>query len=591
LKFRLKIFVLLLAASIIPIFIIGIISNYNDQRIITEHVINNLKFFVEKEKRNIENRINIHFSELNLVSNRIELLQSIENYKNFQTTENLEELNKNFENIKDILDDAVKIQITDLNAKILASSKNTEVGQTQLYERFTEIKKSDQANIDFTITNEGQPRILISKVLAIGANQIGVIFVEFEQNIIFEGINANALGETGKISIAKKVSEDEILLIYPLMVEEDVILKRTISMERDNIPIVQAVMKKEGEFQNLVNTENEPVLAAVRYIEKADWGIAANINTSEVFTSLQFNLYVIASILLVISISIILISIFFSKTIAKPINEMVDVSNQIAQGNFNVRTKIRTGDELDVLSRSINYMIESLRKNIKIEKELEDSKKQLRDERINTIGMLAAQIAHDIKNPLHTIKNSTEIIKRQYNNKEITSREISRIDRGIARITHQVDDVLNYINTTRIDFTQESLLNILNTAIDTLKIPKTIRIIKPKNDVNVECDPEKMESVFSNILLNAIQAIESENGQIRINIKQKQDNAIIEFENTGPEIDEEILPRIFEPLYSTKEKGTGLGLVSCKNIIERHGGIITVSTNPVIFKITIPIKH
>ncbi|MDH3501822.1 MAG: ATP-binding protein [Nitrosopumilus sp.] len=581
----------MLAASIIPIFIIGIISNYNDQRIITEHVINNLKFFVEKEKRNIENRINIHFSELNLVSNRIELLQSIENYKNFQTTENLEELNKNFENIKDILDDAVKIQITDLNAKILASSKNTEVGQTQLYERFTEIKKSDQANIDFTITNEGQPRILISKVLAIGANQIGVIFVEFEQNIIFEGINANALGETGKISIAKKVSEDEILLIYPLMVEEDVILKRTISMERDNIPIVQAVMKKEGEFQNLVNTENEPVLAAVRYIEKADWGIAANINTSEVFTSLQFNLYVIASILLVISISIILISIFFSKTIAKPINEMVDVSNQIAQGNFNVRTKIRTGDELDVLSRSINYMIESLRKNIKIEKELEDSKKQLRDERINTIGMLAAQIAHDIKNPLHTIKNSTEIIKRQYNNKEITSREISRIDRGIARITHQVDDVLNYINTTRIDFTQESLLNILNTAIDTLKIPKTIRIIKPKNDVNVECDPEKMESVFSNILLNAIQAIESENGQIRINIKQKQDNAIIEFENTGPEIDEEILPRIFEPLYSTKEKGTGLGLVSCKNIIERHGGIITVSTNPVIFKITIPIKH
>ena len=577
--------------SIIPIFIIGIISNYNDQRIITEHVINNLKFFVEKEKRNIENRINIYFSELNLVSNRIELLQSIENYKNFQTTENLQELNKNFENIKDILDDAVKIQITDLNAKILASSKNTEVGQTQLYERFAEIKKSDQVNIDFTITNEGQPRILISKVLAVGANQIGIIFAEFEQNIIFEGINANALGETGKIFIAKKVSEDEILLIYPLMVEEDVILKRTISMEQDNIPIVQAVMKKEGEFQNLVNTENEPVLAAVRYIEKANWGIAVNINTSEVFTSLQFNLYVIASILLAISISIISISIFFSKTIAKPINEMVDVSNQIAQGNFNVRTKIRTGDELDVLSRSINYMIEALRKNIKIEKELEDSKKQLRDERINTIGMLAAQIAHDIKNPLYTIKNSTEIIKRQHNNKEIVVREISRIDRGIARITHQVDDVLNYINTTRIDFTQESLLNILNTAIDTLKIPKTIRIIKPKNNVNVECDPEKMESVFSNILLNAIQAIGSENGQIRINIKQKQDNAIIEFENTGPEIDEEILPRIFEPLYSTKEKGTGLGLVSCKNIIERHSGTITVSTNPVIFKIMIPIKH
>jgi len=582
---------LLLSVSIIPIFLIGIISNYDDQRIITEHVINNLKFFVEKEKKNIESRINTHVTELNLVSNRIELLQSIEKYKNFQTDKNLEELNKNFENVKNILDDAVKIQITDLDAKILISTKNTEIGQIQHYEKFTEIKNLDQANIDFVITNEGQPTILISKVLAMGANQIGIIFVEFEQKSIFEGITANALGETGEISIAKKISEDEILLIYPLMIEEDVILKRTISMERDNVPIVQSMMKKEGEFVSLVNIENESVLAFVGYIEKANWGIAANINTSEVFASLQFSLFILASVLLVMSVSIILISIFFSKTIAKPINEMVEVSNQIAQGNFNVRTKITTNDELDVLSRSINYMIESLRKKVKIEKELEDSKKQLRNERINTIGMLAAQIAHDIKNPLHTIKNSTEIIKRQYINKEIIVRETNRIDRGISRITHQMDDVLNYINTTKIDFTQESLLKILNTAIETLRIPKTIRIIKPKNDVNVECDPEKMESVFSNILLNAIQAIGSENGQIKISIIEKQDQAIIEFKNTGPDINEEALPRIFEPLFSTKEKGTGLGLVSCKNIIERHSGIITVSTNPVIFKIMIPIKH
>ena len=582
---------MLLSVSIIPIFLIGIISNYDDQRIITEHVINNLKFFVEKEKKNIESRINTHVTELNLVSNRIELLQSIEKYKNFQTDKNLEELNKNFENVKNILDDAVKIQITDLDAKILISTKNTEIGQIQHYEKFTEIKNLDQANIDFVITNEGQPTILISKVLAMGANQIGIIFVEFEQKSIFEGITANALGETGEISIAKKISEDEILLIYPLMIEEDVILKRTISMERDNVPIVQSMMKKEGEFVSLVNIENESVLAFVGYIEKANWGIAANINTSEVFASLQFSLFILASVLLVMSVSIILISIFFSKTIAKPINEMVEVSNQIAQGNFNVRTKITTNDELDVLSRSINYMIESLRKKVKIEKELEDSKKQLRNERINTIGMLAAQIAHDIKNPLHTIKNSTEIIKRQYINKEIIVRETNRIDRGISRITHQMDDVLNYINTTKIDFTQESLLKILNTAIETLRIPKTIRIIKPKNDVNVECDPEKMESVFSNILLNAIQAIGSENGQIKISIIEKQDQAIIEFKNTGPDINEEALPRIFEPLFSTKEKGTGLGLVSCKNIIERHSGIITVSTNPVIFKIMIPIKH
>jgi signal transduction histidine kinase len=238
-------------------------------------------------------------------------------------------------------------------------------------------------------------------------------------------------------------------------------------------------------------------------------------------------------------------------------------------------------------------MIESLKKKIKIEEELEDSKNQLRTERINTIGMLAAQIAHDIKNPLQTIKNSTEIVKKKPLNTEVITREINRIDRGAARIAHQVDDVLNYINTTQMNFTETSILQILQSAIETLKIPKTIEITLPKNDIVIECDADKIESVFNNILLNAIHAIGDDEGRIKIKIKtaQEQNEAVIEFKNTGPNIGEDILPRIFEPLFSTKEKGTGLGLVSCKNIIERHGGIITVSSNPVIFKILVPIRH
>jgi len=591
LKFRLKIFLLLLSVSIIPIFLIGIISHYDDERIITEHVISNLKFFVEKEKKNIENRINTHSAELNLISNRIELLQSIENYKNSQTAENQKELNKNFESIKNVLNNAVKIQITDMDAKILVSSKNTEINEKQSYERFDEIADSEEINVDFILTNEGRPMILLSKVLMTGTNQIGMIFAEFEHKNMFEDINANALGETGEISIAKRISEDEAMIIYPLMIEGEVMLKRTISMERSNVPIVQAMMKKEGQFLHLVNIENEAVFASVGYIENTNWGIAASINKSEVFAPLQFSLVAIVSVFLIMSVSIIVISTFFSKAIAKPINEMVNISNQIALGNLNVKAKIKTNDELSVLANSFNYMIESLKKKIKIEEELEDSKKELRNERINTIGILAAQIAHDIKNPLYIIKNSTEIIKRQYINKEVITRETSRIDRGIARISHQIDDVLNYINTTKINFNQASLLKILRDSIETLKIPKTILVIQPKNDVDIECDSEKIESVFSNILLNAIQAIGNNEGQIKIDIFQEQDQAIIEFENTGSSIDEEVLPRIFEPLFSTKEKGTGLGLVSCKNIIERHGGNITARSNPVVFRIMIPIKH
>jgi signal transduction histidine kinase len=296
-------------------------------------------------------------------------------------------------------------------------------------------------------------------------------------------------------------------------------------------------------------------------------------------------------VFIIVSISVIVIATFFSKTIASPVNEIVNASNQIAQGNLDVKLDIKTGDELNLLSDSFNDMTESLKNKIKIEEELENSKNQLRNERINTIGMLSAQIAHDIKNPLHTIKNSIEIIRKKHPSEDIVTREINRIDRGTTRIAHQVEDVLNYINTTQIDFTQVSLLKILQSTMETLKIPDKIEVISPKKDLIVECDAEKIESVFNNILLNAIHAIGNNKGMIEIRTHQKRNEAIIEFENTGPNIQEDILPRIFEPLFSTKEKGTGLGLVSCKNIIERHNGSIEVSSNPVIFKISIPIKH
>lgn len=582
---------LLLSVSLIPFSIVAVISYYDYERILVEHTINNLKFFVENEKKNIEGKINSHFTELGLISNEIKLLQSVEDDKNFQTTESQENIDEALNEIRSVLIDTSKIYITDLDGQILTSTKKTEINKVQTYERFNEIKNSEVPTIDFILTNEGKPVILFSKTLVTGTNPIGVVFVEFEYQNIFEDINVNTLGKTGEFSIAKQISENEVLLIYPIIMEDEVILKRTVPMERANVPIIQSMAKKEDRFLNLTNLENEPVFAVTGYIEKANLGIAANINKSEIFASLQFSLFIIVFVYIIMSMSVVLISIFFSKTIAKPISEIVKISNQIANGNLNVKSNVKTNDELNQLSNSFNHMIESLKRKLKVEEELEDSKDQLRNERINTIGMLAAQIAHDIKNPLHVIKNSTEIIKKHHANKEIIAREIRRIDRGVVRISHQIDDVLNYINTTHVEFIQASLLKILQSAIEVLKMPETIEITIPKNDIIIECDPDKIESVFSNILLNAIQAIGNDKGQIKIEISQTQNTAIIKFENTGPEIDENILPRIFEPLFSTKEKGTGLGLVSCKNIIEQHGGVITAKPNPVVFTISIPMKH
>jgi len=99
-----------------------------------------------------------------------------------------------------------------------------------------------------------------------------------------------------------------------------------------------------------------------------------------------------------------------------------------------------------------------------------------------------------------------------------------------------------------------------------------------------------METVFANIILNAIQAIGESKGSIIITSKIIADNIEIKISDSGPQVPEAILEKIFEPLFTTKEKGTGLGLSSCKNIIEQHGGSISASNNPTTFTITLPKK-
>lgn len=210
-------------------------------------------------------------------------------------------------------------------------------------------------------------------------------------------------------------------------------------------------------------------------------------------------------------------------------------------------------------------------------------------EKLAVIGKLSSNIAHDIRNPLGTIKNAGVIIdKENKNENEIISRELNRINISIRRITHQIEEVLNYVRTTPIILKSHSINKTIQESIDTLNPPKNIQLKLPEKDLMMNFDYEKMFIVIVNILLNAIQSIGDKEGVIKISINEKSTEHTIKIENSGPNIPEKDLQRIFDTLFTTKLEGTGLGLSSCKNIIEQHNGKIQVINNPVTFSITIP---
>ncbi len=221
----------------------------------------------------------------------------------------------------------------------------------------------------------------------------------------------------------------------------------------------------------------------------------------------------------------------------------------------------------------------------------EKTQKLLKTERLSAIGELSGRLAHDLRNPLSVMKMSVDLIKQANSDTKISDENVTKrldlIDKSIERISHQVDDVLGFVRHSPLELQDTSLRDITQKSIDKVNIPADISVNLDQKNIHVKCDLSKIDAVFINLIVNAIQAMPN-GGHINIEFEEKDSDVLIKFENSGPSIPDDIKDKIFDPLFTTKQKGTGLGLASCKNIIEQHGGKISFQNNPTTFVITLP---
>jgi signal transduction histidine kinase len=215
----------------------------------------------------------------------------------------------------------------------------------------------------------------------------------------------------------------------------------------------------------------------------------------------------------------------------------------------------------------------------------------LKVERLSAIGELSGRLAHDLRNPLSVMKMSIDLLNHTSSDKKISDPEVTKridlIDKSIDRISHQVDDVLGYVRNSPLKLANLSVHELLHTSMEKINISNNIEIKISDKDLTINCDPIKIDAVFINLIVNSIQAM-PEGGVLEIKIDEKDNYVIIQFIDSGKGIPDEYIETIFEPLFTTKQKGTGLGLASCKNIIEQHQGTISVKNNPTTFTIEIP---
>lgn len=281
----------------------------------------------------------------------------------------------------------------------------------------------------------------------------------------------------------------------------------------------------------------------------------------------------------------IVVSLFLSWKYTAPIHEVVDAAKAVAAGDLSKKLTIKRNDEIGELAKSFNEMIEKLR----LQKELEDRLNQA--ERLSALGQFASGLAHEIRNPLNFINLSIDHIRNKFIpknkiDKETFSRLMLEVKNEIRRLNDLISNFLNYGKPIRLHLKEIDLKLIINeiTALAEQKIQMekiNVEIDIPEDIPMVMIDKDQMKICFINIILNSIQAM-PKGGSLTIKARPNSNDANLDiiFTDTGAGIDIQDMDKIFDPYFTTKDVGIGLGLALTKKIINEHKGEIFIFSRP-----------
>ena len=214
-------------------------------------------------------------------------------------------------------------------------------------------------------------------------------------------------------------------------------------------------------------------------------------------------------------------------------------------------------------------------------------------ERLATIGHLAASIGHELRNPLGVIESSIYLIRHGLGqpqpDHDKVRRHLDKVSTEVQRANHTITDLLELVRHRTLNPRPTTARELARTALAATPVPSEVEIVDRTDDSVVNCDPTQIARVLSNLILNAIQAM-GERGRIFIDAERRGDVARMHVRDEGPGVPEHLRERVFEALFTTKPKGTGLGLALCRRILEAHGGTLDLErkTPGASFMLTIP---
>jgi signal transduction histidine kinase len=275
-------------------------------------------------------------------------------------------------------------------------------------------------------------------------------------------------------------------------------------------------------------------------------------------------------------------SLFLAKRITRPLKELVEGTVRISRGDFSHRIRLESADELGDLARSFNEMTGQL---LQARERMEAANRKLvQAEKLASIGRLSATIAHEIRNPLTSVKLNIQRIAESEHLDEIEREHLGICQEGVGQIEKFIKELLEFTRVPAlarerfpIEQVLEGSLKMLKDAFRQKRVTVERSFAPGLPPANI--DGDRMRQVFLNLLRNAFEAVE-EGGRISVALGSAEGPGggtyIVRVSDNGCGIPEKDRENVFEPFFTTKSSGFGLGLANARKIVEQHGGTIKV---------------
>lgn len=516
-----------------------------------------------------------------------------------------------FERIKGVYG---SISIYDLNGIKIGDTKNIGVGENRSNEEFFRIAVQGNVYYDkIPVWSENLKEyvIFLSGPIRDDSGKVtGALVLRYP----LKSINNIIRSDLPKDNVNINLVANNGLIIYSNY-ENKTVFNASLS----DLPIYNKIkhsneIVESGIYPDVTGRAGDAIFVAAKQKEYLDrngspWFLITSLNTQDAFSEMlklreQFIIVTIA----VVAASIIAV-FFLAKTISRPLITLKNVAESIARGNLNLKINMNTGDEIGELAYQFMIMQESIKKRTK---DLEKTNNQLLikeklleksyQELLKTDKAkeeFVSMVSHELKTPLVPIKLYSEMLlntkslgglnKKQHRAMDIINRSLQKLE---VLVTDVLDVFKMDLGTLKLSKDNIEISDLVNEVIADLKPFTVHKQIELRADVKVSgtvnCDRQRIEQVFSNLIKNSIDFVPDTNGKITLRVErdQKENSKVIfTVEDNGIGIPPEKVDNLFKKFYqidssaTRKHGGTGLGLVICKGIIEAHGGVIWIDKN------------